>query len=183
MALTEKAVEWIEARGLDVELAVRLGIETSRLPGGGKRLPVVLGSGGCWLWSGHIRKDGYGATWIGSRPYAPHRLMYSVAFGDPPEGTVLDHLCRVRNCCNPGHLEAVSSAENLRRGVGWAGRKSQQTHCVNGHELGGDNLYITPAGNRQCRTCRKERQAKFRANRPGYSAASQRDYRRRQRNA
>lgn len=30
-------------------------------------------------------------------------------------GAVLDHLCRVRNCVNPAHLEPVTQAENVRR--------------------------------------------------------------------
>jgi hypothetical protein len=34
-------------------------------------------------------------------------------------------------------------------------RKGPKTHCVNGHPLSGDNLYIVPSdGRRQCRTCK-----------------------------
>lgn len=33
-----------------------------------------------------------------------------------PVGLDLDHLCRVRSCVNPDHLEPVTRAENLRRG-------------------------------------------------------------------
>lgn len=29
----------------------------------------------------------------------------------------LDHLCRVRSCVNPDHLEPVSRAENCQRGA------------------------------------------------------------------
>jgi hypothetical protein len=29
----------------------------------------------------------------------------------------LDHLCRVRSCVNPAHLEPVTNAENCRRGA------------------------------------------------------------------
>jgi hypothetical protein len=27
----------------------------------------------------------------------------------------IDHLCNVRNCVNPAHLEAVTAHENMRR--------------------------------------------------------------------
>lgn len=34
-------------------------------------------------------------------------------------------------------------------------RKGPKTHCVNGHPLSGDNLYVVPSdGRRQCRTCK-----------------------------
>lgn len=34
-------------------------------------------------------------------------------------------------------------------------RKPQsRTHCIRGHAFDGDNLYITPKGKRQCKTCR-----------------------------
>jgi hypothetical protein len=47
-----------------------------------------------------------------------HRYFYEQAYGPVPDGLVLDHLCRVRNCVRPDHMEAVSSTENRRRGTG-----------------------------------------------------------------
>lgn len=43
-----------------------------------------------------------------------HRFAFKRRFGHLPP--VLDHLCRQPACCNPDHLEAVSQAENCRRG-------------------------------------------------------------------
>lgn len=37
----------------------------------------------------------------------------------------------------------------------WRRPKGPKTHCVNGHPLSGDNLYVVPSdGRRQCRTCK-----------------------------
>jgi hypothetical protein len=74
-----------------------------------------------------------------------------------PAGMVVDHLCRVRNCVNPEHLEVVTPAENNRRGA-------LVTHCKRGHLMDGDNLYFyvhTSSGRTQraCRACARLRQA------------------------
>jgi hypothetical protein len=36
-------------------------------------------------------------------------------FGPIPDGLQLDHLCRVRCCVNPNHLEPVTAKENTLR--------------------------------------------------------------------
>ncbi|WP_396092344.1 HNH endonuclease, partial [Erwinia amylovora] len=54
--------------------------------------------------------------------------------GPIPDGLVLDHLCRVRRCCNPDHLEPVGFVENVRRGdAGKHGFNTGKTHCPKGH--------------------------------------------------
>ena len=51
-------------------------------------------------------------------------------------------------CVNPGHIEAVTNQENVRRGA------AAVTHCRNGHEFTPENTYLTPRdGYRQCRAC------------------------------
>lgn len=78
---------------------------------------------GCWLWGemglAALSDDGYGQGSIRSKRVQVHRAVFEFCMGiEIPEGMELDHLCKVRNCCNPNHLEVVTKAENLRR-RGW----------------------------------------------------------------
>lgn len=109
---------------------------------------------GCWLWIGARNNHGYGKTCAhGSRHAYAHRLAYTTLVGDIPPGLVLDHLCRTTCCCNPAHLEPVTFAENVRRGL--AGPRS---NCVNGHVFDAANTYVRKdTGKRQCIACSRER--------------------------
>lgn len=74
---------------------------------------------GCWLWRG-ARARGYGHFCVDKRRVrGAHRVSYETLRGPIPEGMQIDHLCRVRNCINPAHLEVVTQAENTARA--WAG--------------------------------------------------------------
>jgi hypothetical protein len=57
----------------------------------------------CWLWIGNLGVTGYGYMSYQNVTYRAHRLAYMSANGPIPEGLVLDHLCRTRNCVNPDH--------------------------------------------------------------------------------
>jgi len=70
---------------------------------------------GCWLWIGSLNGKGYGHFNLDGRIHKAHRWAYERRFGTPPEGMQLDHLCSVRNCVNPDHLEPVTNRENSRR--------------------------------------------------------------------
>ena len=97
-----------------VELTV-LGVAAPQLPPHIKSGICEDPDTGCWLWLKSRSRDGYGWTSLGDKTYQAHRLVYRLLAGEPPEGTVLDHLCRVRHCVNPAHLEPVTPGENLRR--------------------------------------------------------------------
>ena len=115
----------------------------------------------CWLWLAARQSQGYGVLRIncvrgsqGVLVYA-HRVSYELTKGKIPDGLELDHLCRVRHCVNPDHLEAVSGDENIRRGISLAAINARKTHCKLGHPLSGDNLYLRPDGmGRQCLVCK-----------------------------
>lgn len=91
----------------------------------------------CWLWTGKI-DDGYGRFNIKGTLYLVHRLTMSVLKEKIVDGLVVDHLCMVRNCCNPDHLRQATIAENTKK------RKLNldPTFCVNGHPLFGENAQV-----------------------------------------
>jgi hypothetical protein len=76
--------------------------------------------------------------------------------------STLDHLCRVRSCVNPAHLEPVPHRENVLRGVSSSALAARRNTCANGHPYTADNTRISKDGARQCRQCQKDWQARNR---------------------
>ncbi len=125
-------------------------------------LYVERTDGGCWLWTG-ARASGTGYAHFGlagGRTLSAHRFSYEHHIGPIPDGLVIDHLCRVRHCVNPDHLEAVTQAENVRRALG------QITHCVHGHEYTPENTYVAKNGRRTCKECKRRAFREWRARNP-----------------
>jgi HNH endonuclease len=116
----------------------------------------------CWLWRGSKVTKGYGRFGVGGRSVGAHRVAYELLVGPIPEGLTLDHLCRVRACVNPAHLEPVTNRENVLRGVGISAKHARKTHCNHGHELTPENTE-TNGNHRRCVTCRRKRDEKRRA--------------------
>ena len=109
---------------------------------------------GCWLWDGAIHRDsGYGKTaqqHYGTR--MAHRVIWLASGREIPDGLDLDHVykrgCRHRHCVNPDHLEPVTRAVNLRRGL------DARVVCKRGHDLTDPaNIHINPNGTRLCAPC------------------------------
>lgn len=122
----------------------------------------------CWPWKAG-RTVGYGRFFNGMRDVAAHRFAYELVIGPIPEGLILDHLCHDhscpipgfdcphRACCNPSHLRPATHRENVLRGEGPSAKEARQTHCIRGHPFDEENTYLTPAGWRQCRICKRRR--------------------------
>lgn len=121
----------------------------------------------CIVWTASESGNGYGGFWNGERFVRAHRASYLMANGSIPAGLCLDHLCRVRRCVAPAHLEAVTQQENVRRGLCCV--TSVATHCPLGHELTPENTYVgpvtpgTPHGRRRCRICKNAGKRRSRA--------------------
>jgi hypothetical protein len=122
-----------------------------------RECPVSGLKGPCWIWTGW-RNKGHGTlTWERKTQYI-HSVVYRLLGGTLIEGLEFDHLCRVRPCANPEHLQQVTCKVNLLRGEGIAARNANKTKCVRGHILFGSNLYLWTDKqsrlHRSCRVCR-----------------------------
>ena len=123
---------------------------------------------GCLVWLGRRRKDGYGQVTRKvpglDQLTTAHGVVWRLLRGHPPDGMVLGHTCHddalARGLCKGGprcvhrvcvvHVELQTIEENAGRTF-WA----LKTHCVNGHELSGNNLGYRD-GWRFCKTCQRE---------------------------
>lgn len=117
---------------------------------------------GCWLWQAATYPNGYGQFWNGKRGQLAHRFAYETMVGPIPEGLDLDHLCRVRACVNPAHLEPVTRRENLLRGETLPARHAARDECRKGHAYTPENTRTYPGRGRQCRACDRDRKARER---------------------
>ncbi len=135
----------------------------------------------CWLWTGALYHDGYGAFGPGGRGASPqraHRVSYELLIGEIPEGLQLDHLCHDpkkclgglscphRRCVNPYHLDPVPSRVNSLRGGAYSSKREAKltrrpeylarTECKKGHSYKDGNGYLNALGYWICRKCAKE---------------------------
>ena len=110
---------------------------------------------GCWHWTGCLT-SGYGrfnrSAEVGYKLLQlAHRFSWEYFIGPIPDGMQIDHLCRVRNCVNPYHLEVVSCKQNIQRGLVTRSKR----YCPKGHPYAGDNLYVSPSNKINCRACHR----------------------------
>lgn len=114
-------------------------------------------STGCWIWTAALMPNGYAQfRYSRAKNGYGHRFAYEHYKGSIPDGKQIDHLCKVKACVNPDHLEIVVAKENIRRIGPRRSANREKTHCKHGHPLVGDNVYRTPIGGRVCKTCRRE---------------------------
>jgi hypothetical protein len=94
---------------------------------------------GCWIWTGCWSRKSYGVAGVvsangrGGGKHA-HCVIYELLVGPIPNGLQLDHLCRIKPCVNPDHLEPVTNIVNQERNA------LARTHCKWGHPFSGDNV-------------------------------------------
>lgn len=124
---------------------------------------TTINSDDCWLFAGRINSYGYGVIYHQGKCTMAHRAVYEAVKGIFPKGLYSDHLCRVRRCVNPDHIEPVDNVTNVMRGNAPSAQNARKTHCPKKHPFSGDNLWIDKRGWRYCKACRVEEQKRFRA--------------------
>lgn len=116
---------------------------------------------GHWYWIGHIDSQGYGRFGIKeegkNKTVGAHRWIYEQMIRPLEEGEVVDHrndICGIRSCVNyqDGHLDAVTIAENSRRGRVKLSLRNFKV-CGNGHVLAEVGTRVDERGTVLCLGC------------------------------
>lgn len=125
---------------------------------------VDLDENGCWIYRGATTTAGYGHVNLGNGRYgAAHAVTFKHFVGPIAEGYELDHLCRVRNCVNPWHLEAVTHRENVLRGNAPTAILHLSGRCARGHSASESVRRKSTGAVVYCKACRRERRASAKA--------------------
>lgn len=107
--------------------------------------------GDCAIWTRSLSPQGYPSQIsINGQLVRVGRWTYEHYVAPLSTDRVPDHLCRVRACINPLHVEAITDRENVARGIGISARNRQKTHCPKGHPLVAVNR---PERKRHCPIC------------------------------
>jgi len=116
--------------------------------------------GECLIWTGARSNNGYGVISVFGRPIGVHRVVAQLASGPLPEGHDVHHACGQKLCVSLAHLEPLTrpSHNYLTHPRG--------SRCERGHPFDEENTYVTPSGARQCKVCRRMRDATRRKGRP-----------------
>ncbi len=120
----------------------------------------------CWLWTGSIMNGGYARFGDNGRNHLAHRWAYTHFVGPIPEGKEIDHVCRVRHCVNPAHLEAVTPQVNTLRSNSPSAKNGRQAFCVHGHAFTAANTKLVEhrpnRWRRLCRACMRRNTSLYR---------------------
>lgn len=77
---------------------------------------ITVNENGCWIFKGSSpSSNGYERCWLWGTRWQAHRLVYEYLTGKDIRHKQLDHLCEVRQCCNPEHLDPVTPSVNCKR--------------------------------------------------------------------
>lgn len=128
-------------------------------------LAIINPETGCWIWNANRNHSGYGMFKFKGKSRVAHKWIYEFLNGEVKPPLQLDHLCMVKCCVNPSHLEPVTASENIRRAHRAYGTERKpkvkkeniiKTHCPYGHPYSGDNLRMIGPNHRQCITCHRK---------------------------
>jgi hypothetical protein len=121
--------------------------------------------GGCWVWMAAVHPGtGYGIFGAGqgrpTKTVRADKYAYQLLVGPIPDEQMPLHLCGLRHCVNPGHMElGPIPAPHSPIAV----RRKALDCCNRGHRFTLSNTIIRANGNRTCRTCRNVSSRKYAA--------------------
>lgn len=134
---------------------------------------------GCWLWTAALNNRGYGTLGYGAPTYKAgyaHRISYELHHGPIPTDRVVDHMCDVRRCVNPDHLQLLTNRENILRSDYPPLVAHVLGQCTQGHILEDTGYYVRrvgpAAGTRLCRECMLRRAREYSARKQELRRAS-----------
>lgn len=141
----------------------------TRVSGSAERLEryLVRMPSGCIEWSASRFAQGYGQIKIDGKNRKTHRVAWELVNGPIPDGLMVCHRCDNPPCCNLDHLFLGTAADNthdMQAKGRRPDRNGAKTHCPRAHEYTTENIRITSAGGRVCRTCERERLRSRRGN-------------------
>ena len=123
-----------------------------------KIVPVT--ESGCWVWLGATVHE-YGQLGINGKRTLAHRFCYEFFKGPIAQDQTIDHLCFVKPCVNPDHLEVVSLRENILRGrTSATAINARKRSCQCGHPY--ETRSFGERLGRFCRRCKIAQDQRYR---------------------
>ena len=116
---------------------------------------VVNQQTGCHIWVGTVTVNGYAQARLDNRWKYVHRAVWEHYKGPIPEGLQIDHICKIRNCCNVDHLRLVTPRVNTLLSDSITAIHIRKPHCPT---CGGEYT-IRPNGHRYCGACHSRHNA------------------------
>lgn len=83
-----------------------------------RRVKYKVNKKGCWIWQNAQDGRGYGHIRANGKTMKAYTFFFMKKYGPIPKGKELDHVCRVKLCVNPDHLEPVTHQINMQRALG-----------------------------------------------------------------
>lgn len=118
-----------------------------------------------------VRRSGYASVGLylncQQRMHLVHRLILTAFVGEPEDDMQARHLDGDASNNFLSNLAWGTCQENIRDQLRHGTQRNiRKTHCPQGHPYSGGNLYVDPAGTRQCRKCKAANLARWKSENP-----------------